>query len=99
MHPSVSPMPLLLQSLQSSYIWLGLLIILNCNFLLASNLLNSGARLNDFFTLALAGKLSACKLIAYETGHPEAALGFQASFLQDNILLNATNKKTDQSLS
>ena len=48
--------------------------------------------------MSLATKMSASKLIHYFCSHP-AAFGFWASTPPDNISLNSTNRKVDQSLS
>ena len=45
-----------------------------------------------------AGKISASKLIHYFSSYP-ATFGSQASFPPDNITLNPSNSKIDQSLS
>ena len=51
-----------------------------------------------FAPVSLGTKMSASKLICYFSSHP-AAFGFQASTSPDNISLNSTNRKADQSLS
>ena len=48
--------------------------------------------------LSLAGKMSVSNLFHYFINHSKA-FGFQVSTLPDNIVLNAANKNTDQSLS
>ena len=48
--------------------------------------------------VSLATKMSASKLIHYFSSHP-AAFGFRASTPPDNISLNLSNRKVDQSLS
>ena len=50
------------------------------------------------FPVQLVDKMTASKFICcFFFSHP-AAFGFRASSPQDNITLNAANKKTDQSL-
>ena len=48
--------------------------------------------------VSLATKMSASKLICYFSSHP-AAFGFWTSTPPDNMSLNSTNRKVDQSLS
>ena len=48
--------------------------------------------------VSLATMMSTSKLICYLSSHP-AAFGFWASTPPDNITLNSTNRKADQSLS
>ena len=48
--------------------------------------------------VSLLGKMFTPKLIHYLSNHL-AAFGFKVSSLPNNIVLNAANKKTDQSLS
>ena len=72
------------------------LIILDHSLLLASNLVNYGARLGVLLLLVpQAGKMSASKLIKYFSSHP-AAVGFQAFLPPDNITQNPANKRPDQ---
>ena len=95
----MSLMSSLLQSLQGFSAQLVLvLMLLNHSLLLASGLVNYGARLGHFFHLSLATRMSGSKLICYFPSHP-AEFGFQSSKPSDNITLNPANMKADQSLS
>ena len=98
MHPLMRLMPFL-QSFQVFYALLVIfLIILDCSLLLASNLINYGARQGFAFACTKPVKMSASKLIHYFSSHP-AAFGFQASLPSDSITLNPASKSTGQSLS
>ena len=74
------------------------LILLNCSLLLASGLINYGARLGPFLYLCLW--LPTCQHLNWfaASGHP-AAFGFWFSTSPDIITLAPANRKTDQNIS
>ena len=95
-HP-LSLLPQLLQPLQGSDAQLGPFVtILNHSLLLSLDVINYNARLGHHFWQA--GKMSSCKMIHYFSSH-HVTFGFWASSQLDNIILHASNKKADQSLS